>query len=507
MIAATKIYIKLFTIILLATAVLSQSCKKKSRSDMGQILYQKTHNKVFKDITPDGLAAVFQKVLAREKHNLAYGSFISKFYQQNNYDPVFVMDHIFNKDLNTAVTYYQNAGQHGLNPEIFKANEIAQLVNKLNDKKGVKTPDEAYHDIAELEILSANALLRYSNALQYGAINPKTIYVRYYIPTPRPDTASMAKIFQITDIKTYLDSIQPKAPQYIALQKALADGTTADGLSAEETKRLITVNLERLRWRNVPNAHKYVRVNIPAFQLDVMEDGKSVLNMKVCVGQGRNNNNSETLMNYTDTGKVEKPNRHSTPQLSSLIHSVDVNPIWNIPKSIASKEIIVEAKKDRYYLENKGINVYQDGHLIDPDDIDWDNVSAADYEFKQKPGDQNSLGKIKFLFNNQSSVYLHDTPAKDAFSMSMRAISHGCVRLGDPKGLALNLFGEGPKLDLILKDMELDKPEPTSISLTPKVPVLITYQTAWVDDAGTLQTRRDVYGLDIVLYNALTTLK
>ncbi|HWZ34777.1 MAG TPA: L,D-transpeptidase family protein [Mucilaginibacter sp.] len=506
MIFAAKTYFTLTTIMFLSAALLFQSCKKR-HSDVGQILYQKTQNKIFIDVDPDTLAYVFQKVLAREKHKLTYGSFISKFYQQNNYDPVFVMDHIFNNDLNTAVSYYQNAGQHGLDPELFKANEIARLVSKFYDKNGFKTLNEIYHNIAELEILSANSLLRYSNALQYGAINPKSVYVRYYIPTPRPDTASMAKVFQVTDIKTYLDSIQPKGPQYIALQKALADGTVADGLSPEETKRLIMVNLERLRWRNVPDASKYVRVNIPAFQLDVMQDGKSVLNMKVCVGQGRNNNNSETLMNYTDTGKIDKPNRHSTPQLSSLIRSVDVNPVWNIPQSIADREIIVEAKNDRYYLENKGINVYKDGKLVDADTIDWDGASTADYEFKQMPGDQNSLGKIKFLFNNQSSVYLHDTPAKAAFSMSMRAVSHGCVRLGNPKGLALNLFGEGPKFDLISKDMELDKPEPTSISLSPKVPVLITYQTGWIDDDGTLQARQDVYGLDIVLYNALMTLK
>ncbi|GAA4086455.1 L,D-transpeptidase family protein [Mucilaginibacter panaciglaebae] len=474
---------------------------------MGKILFKKTRNKVFKDVTPDGLARVFQKVLAEEKSNLTYGSFISKFYEQNNYDPVFVMDHIFNKDLKTSVTYYKNAGQHGLNPELFKANEIGELINKFYNKKAIKTLDQAYHDIAELEILSANSLLRYSNALQFGVIDPKSVYVRYYIPTPRPDSASMTKVFQVSDLKTYLDSIQPKDPGYIALQKALASGVAANGISAEETKRVIAVNLERLRWHNAPNASKYVSVNIPAYQLDVMQNGKSVLNMKVCVGQGRNINNSETLMNYADSGKVDKPNRHSTPQLSSLIHSVEVNPVWNIPQSIASKEIIVEAKKDRYYLENKGINVYDNGHLVDPDDIDWDNVSAADYEFKQQPGDQNSLGKIKFLFNNKSSVYLHDTPAKNAFGMSMRAISHGCVRLGDPQGLALNLFGRGPKYDLIAKDMSEDKPEPTSVALTPKVPVLITYMTAWVDDAGTVHAVPDVYGLDIVLYNALATLK
>ncbi len=168
---------------------------------------------------------------------------------------------------------------------------------------------------------------------------------------------------------------------------------------------------------------------------------------------------------------------------------------------------MVEAAKDRYYLENKGINVYKNGNLVDPDDINWATASKGDYDFKQKPGDDNSLGKIKFLFNNKSSVYLHDTPAKLAFDKPMRAISHGCVRLDDPQGLARNLLGEGPKFDLIAKDMAADKPDPTTINLPPKVPVYITYVTGWVDTAGTLQVRPDIYELDVVLYNALGKVK
>jgi murein L,D-transpeptidase YcbB/YkuD len=111
------------------------------------------------------------------------------------------------------------------------------------------------------------------------------------------------------------------------------------------------------------------------------------------------------------------------------------------------------------------------------------------------------LGKIKFLFNNESSVYLHDTPAKSAFYKKDRDVSHGCVRLGDPQGLALNLFGEGDKYTTIAKDMSEDNPEPTTIYLPKRVPVYITYATCWVDESGALQFRQDVYGLDIVLYD------
>src|SRR6202000_2657763 len=114
----------------------------------------------------------------------------------------------------------------------------------------------------------------------YGIINPKRIYSRYFTDTKRPDSTSMSAVFHIQNLKTYLDSIQPKNPEYVALQKALADNYVAPGLSAEQTKRTVLINLERLRWKNKPNQNRYVLVNIPAYALDVMDNGKSVLNMK-----------------------------------------------------------------------------------------------------------------------------------------------------------------------------------------------------------------------------------
>jgi len=506
MLTGTKKVIKVIVILFLSVTVILQSCKKK-RSDMGKILFQKTKNKVFNDVDPDSLTEVFKKVLAEDKSKLNYPQVLAAHYSKNGYDPVFVMDHIFNKDLTSAVGYFKRANEHGLNPDLFKADEINKLINKFFDPKQIKTVDDAYRAIAELEILTANSLIRYSNAIEYGVINPKYIYARYYTATQRPDSNAIAKVFAITDMKHYLDSIQPKDSAYIAMQKQLASGAVADGMSAEETKRFIVINLERLRWKNKPKEKRYVIVNIPDYKLDVIDSGRSVLNMKVCVGQGRNMDGEKTLVNYVDTDKMDNPNRHSTPQLNSMIHSVEVNPIWNIPKSIATKEIIVAAADDKFYLDNKGISVYKHGKLVDPDDIDWSTAEKEDYDFKQQPGDNNSLGKIKFLFNNQSSVYLHDTPAKEAFRKRMRAVSHGCVRLGDPQGLALRLFGAGKKYDTIAEDMGMDNPEPTTINLRPKVPVYITYVTGWVDPDGSLQVRPDVYGLDIVLYNALANVK
>src|ERR1700761_5962067 len=113
---------KTLTFFFIAIAVVTSGCKK-SRSDMGKVLYQKTKNKVFKNVTPDGFAQVFEKVIDSEKNNYTYQPIIKAYYEQNGYDPIFVMDHIFNGDDKAAVEYYQRAGDHGLNPDLFKGQQ------------------------------------------------------------------------------------------------------------------------------------------------------------------------------------------------------------------------------------------------------------------------------------------------------------------------------------------------------------------------------------------------
>ena len=321
----------------------------------------------------------------------------------------------------------------------------------------------------------------------------------------------MLRALAAEDLKGYLDSIQPKDKGYLALQKALAEGVTAPGMTREETARVLEVNLERMRWKNRNNDPKFVLVNIPDYRLDVIENGSSVLNMKVCVGEGRELKPDDQLKEYDeDDLKKDRPFSRETPQLGSLIHSVQVNPVWNIPESIATKEISKYAAADRYYLANNNIDVFKDGKLVeDPETIDWSAPDAGKtYTFKQRPGDDNSLGKIKFLFNNESSVYLHDTPAKGAFKQSTRAVSHGCVRVEKPLELAHVLFGDGEKFETIKKEMaKTEGQQAKDIALPEKVAVYLTYFTCWPDEKGVLQFRKDIYGQDVVLYSYLEKMK
>jgi murein L,D-transpeptidase YcbB/YkuD len=493
-------------LLLLIGALVINGCKKKT-SDVANILFKKSQNKVFNDFDPDDFAAVFKQVLTDQKARLTYPMELAAYYDKNGYEPTFLENNISGDNYSIITGYYDKSGEHGLSSRMFRSRQIKAIVARLNSGTGIKTINQAYHDVAVLELLTANSLINYSNDLQYGVINPKKIFSRYFLTTKRPDSIAINHVLAITDVKTYLDTIQPKDPQYVALQKAFLNDTQVPGLSPEESRRLLWISMERLRWKNKPAGNKYVIVNIPDFKLDVIDSGHSVLNMKVCVGQGRNMDYKKTLIRFDDTDRIDKPNPHETPLLNSLINSVQVNPVWNIPESIAKKEILVEAANDPDYLSNKNIDVYKNGKQVDdPDSIDWSTVGPSEYSFKQEPGDDNSLGKIKFLFDNHSNVYLHDTPAKLPFYRTMRAVSHGCVRLGDPEALALNLFGQGWQYKIIDKDMHMNKPDPTYIDLPKKTPVYITYVTCWADSTGTFQYRPDVYGLDIVLYSHLSKL-
>ncbi|WP_285057052.1 L,D-transpeptidase family protein [Pedobacter ginsengisoli] len=487
-----------------------QSCKK-SKSEIGKELFKETKNRVFKKVENEAFAGVFKQVLADKKLGLNNPKLISAFYEDNGYDPVLLMRHLPVKGLSVLGDHLNKAGAHGLLPEMFDAARFGELLGKLYDKKAIKTVEEAYRVIAELELAAANSLIGYTNALQYGIVSPRKIYAHYYTKTKRPDSAGIMSVFAVNDLKVYLDSIQPKSKSYLTLQKALAEGMTAPGMTKEETARILEVNLERLRWKNRNDDRKLVLVNIPDYRLDVIENGKSVLNMKVCVGEGREIKATDRLREYDENDlKKDRPFNRETPQLGSMINSVQVNPVWNIPESIATKEITKYAAADPYYLANNNINVYREGKLIeDPETIDWTAADAGKvYTFKQQPGNDNSLGKIKFLFPNESSVYLHDTPAKEAFKLPVRAISHGCVRVEKPLELARALFGEGDKFELIKKEMaETTAQTARDIALPEKVAVYLTYFTCWADENGTLQFRKDVYGLDVVLYSYLERIK
>lgn len=487
----------ILSLVLLATL---QSCRK-SRSDIGAVLFKETKNKVFKKVDSAAYYKVFVEVLASSKDSLDNHELIENFYRKNNYEPYFIVNFVPKEKLRILSERYSQAGSHGLNPEYFHYSEIKDLTEKIYGKRTIKTTEDAYRDIARLELLTASTLIKYSTALQYGLVNPRKIFARYYMKTEKPDSAFYKKVFAITDLGAFLDEVQPKDESYKKLQGALATNFVYPGLSQQETRKVIALNLERLRWRNKPTTDEYVWVNIADYSLKYVKGGKTNLTMKVCVGKGPEQ--EPEMADYDESEGSVRPHNHETPQLNSEIYNVQVNPVWNIPESIAKGEIVGRVQKDPYYLSNNNINVYRNGKMVDNDNVDWSEISDGTYSFKQAPGDDNALGKIKFQFVNASNVYLHDTPAQAPFKLDVRAVSHGCVRIEKPLDFAQALFGNGDKYNMVNKEIAESNPTSRDIAVSPKVPVYLDYMTCFVDDNGQIQIRPDVYWNDSVLYQRM----
>lgn len=434
------------------------------------------------------LRAAFIDVLEAQSADLPFPDLINSIYEKKGYQPILVQRFFSDQQLQTLSDYLDNSIAHGLNPEQFFVTGLKYQLDEVIHQKSSDTV-RIQRSLAKLELAVVNSLIRYSMAMHYGVTNPAKIYSHYATPTLIPDSSSVISIFEIVNLKIYLDSIQPKDKTYLALQKVLKrlDADTTENKETDSVRIImrqkLVVNMERLRWKNKPAEQKFVAVNIADFSLDVMDNNKSVLQMRVCVGE---------------------PGDKQTPQIGSMIHSVQINPVWNIPQSIARNEISRYASEDRYYLSNNNIKVFKKGKLIrDPESIDWSAIDVRDYSFQQQPGAKNSLGKIKFLFKNGSSIYLHDTPVKSVFKQGMRAISHGCVRVEKPLDLAFALFGKGEKYDQLKKGMESGYPRAKFMGLPQQIPVRLFYYTAWLNEKGGVRFGKDIYGLDQLVYDEM----
>ena len=253
-------------------------------------------------------------------------------------------------------------------------------------------------------------------------------------------------------------------------------------LNIPVSKRITTIrlNLDRIKWLNPRQPHRHIIINIPFFTLYFEEDGKLVTSIRVITG---------------------KPN-HPTPIFSDEVEMIVLNPYWNVPKSIIQKEMIPKLLRNPYTLKREGIQIYsgwgKDAKVVNPASVNWAQYRYSKhvpYRFAQLPGYKNALGKIKFLFPNKFSVYMHDTPTKHLFLKNKRAFSHGCVRLQEPKKL-LETFASFEPIDLEKSEEILKGKKNVYMRLKEKVPVDIIYLTAWVDYDGHLQFRDDVYHYD-----------
>jgi L,D-transpeptidase YcbB len=419
---------------------------------------------------------------------------------------------------------------------------VAEAPAQGIDGVAFDVPDAA--SPAERELLLTDALLRYGRILAAGRVDPQSFESDWLLPRPHFDAVALFDWAAAGDVAAALSDLLPADPAYQRLQAALAryqelakgapwpriafndkklkrgdradvvvalrqrladegfvapdagalfdsaletelkrfqaqrglavDGTlgkstlAALNVSAAERVEQIKLNLER--WRSVPRHRPATRieVNVAAATAILYQEDKESLAFRTIIGAAD----------------------HPTPVLTARIRSVLYNPPWKVPTWIIKHEIRPALRRDPHYLERNGyVYVEHDGDRI----------------LQQVPGPKNALGRLKFEMPNPDDIYMHDTPSRTLFLRARRSLSHGCIRVENPRALASRVLEPLPAAEPAAIDAAIDSGETTSIALPHSVPVYTFYWTAFVDDDGTIEFRDDLYGRDRRLAAALAT--
>jgi murein L,D-transpeptidase YcbB/YkuD len=370
-----------------------------------------------------------------------------------------------------AVGVLRRASEHGLTPADYNEDVLARTFNDSQSARKGSREDEVQAN-ARFDVDLTTALLTLGRDVALGRTQPGSIDPRWKALRTPPDLPATLSQAHAGGLATWLDSIRPRHPEYAALQKVLA-GSAAAG------ERSIALNMERWRWMPDELGARHLLVNIPAFHMAARENGRAVLDMKVVVGT----------------------TEHKTPIFSGNMSTIVFSPYWNVPDSIAEGEIAPAAARDPNYLARNNIDILRvsDGEtvVVDPSKVDWENPEERKtLSFRQRPGADNALGHVKFLFPNKYDVYLHDTPADALFARPGRAFSHGCVRLEQPEELARYVLRDRKEWDEERIQAAMVEGTEKHVALKDEIPVHIVYFTVWPNGTGGVDSWPDIYGYD-----------
>ncbi len=478
---------------------------------------------------------------------------ILAYYKANSFKPVWMADGRLTPRAAELITTLSSAASEGL----VAKNYLPEVIQSFDNAEATVSGDT--FKLARLDIGLTVAAVHYARHISGGQFEPNRLSL-YNDIRPDPVNAEVAtKVLASTPFpKDYLVGLAPKNPQYAFLKAALAktngagpkldqiaDGPKvkpgkSDGripiirarlqtlgyLSAAasdntDEKKLdqdlvialmafqtankmkpsgavdtatikafngdntadqhdkLVYNMERLRWLPKNLGARHVFVNQAAFEVNVMDNGKSTWKSRVIVGRPMT----------------------QTYAFSDQIETVVFNPTWGVPASIIINEYAPKMRKDRSYLKRNGFKVVDlKGNEINAHDVDWWNIGQyPNFGIQQPAGNDNALGELKFLFPNSHDIYMHDTPTRNLFANDVRSFSHGCVRVQNPREFAQVLLGWDK--DTVAKNIVGQ--DSHAVPLASKVPVHLTYFTAWADDSGKLQFFDDIYGRDTAMAKAL----
>ena len=395
----------------------------------------------------DFFAGTSDRTFANKKERAA----AEAFYQSRSYAPLWLDQGVANARAISAIARLKNADADGLEVGDYKMPNFAGLGSDA---------------LAEADLKLTQTVLTYARHVQAGRFPYTRVSRNIELPQAAPEPADILNAIVATqDADKALDAFSPRHEEYKKLKAMLAELRGASGAKKGDASRqieTIIANMERWRWyaRDLGTAH--VVVNQPDFTLRVMHEGRQVWTTRIVIG------------------KPSMP----TPLLSETMKHITVNPTWNVPPSIVHNEYLPALAQDPTVLSRMGLRV---------------SYSGGGVHISQPPGPGNALGRIRFNFPNRFLVYQHDTPDKYYFAHEVRAYSHGCMRVQDPAKYAEVLLKiarpqEHWTAERITR-MFGSSEQNLQLQPTP-IWVHLTYQTAFVDSAGKLQMRRDVYNLD-----------
>ena len=455
----------------------------------------------------------------------------------------------------------RNIYREGLHPEDYHLSAIEKQANKI-----ILSTKVEVGDIARLELLLTDAFLQLSLRLAVGNSDAETIDPQWKA-LRRVIIIDWGKFIDTTlqnhHIIVNLQKLTPRHHEYINLKRALADyrkleekggwggfntgslkleegmwhpdiallrkrlsftqgyiedtnddinlfdqslyeqvmlfqlrnGLTADGvvgkstieamnIPVEDRIALIEANLERWRWLADDFGERYIKVNIANFDLQIIEKDDVVFK-------------TESIVGIAD---------RKTPVFSSTMTYLILNPDWTVPPTILNTDIIPSVINNPDYLAIKNLKILRvDGSEVDPLSVDWKNIvtNGFPYRMHQEPGAGNALGRVKFMFPNRYSVYIHDTPHRNLFQRTDRSFSSGCIRVNNPLALAAWLMKDNPAWTPAQIKNVIDQGKERIVNLASPIQVHILYLTAWASDDGLVYFRKDIYNRDQPLLAAL----
>jgi murein L,D-transpeptidase YcbB/YkuD len=470
------------------------------------------------------------------------------FYRERNFEGIWSTANDRSRRV-ALMSAFDAAADHGLPADRYDADD---LITRL---EAATSPEMQ----GRLEVALSRQFLDYARDIQTGMITPQRIDPAIYREVPYRSPVSTIRAFSQSSPAAFLRSLPPSAPEYgrLKFEKAqmerllaaggwgqtvpgrkikrgdsgaavvalrnrltsmgfisasntqtyddtifnavqqfqLAHGMATDGIAGASTlaevntspeRRLqsIIVAMERERWINRPRGERHIWVNLTDFTAKIIENGVETFSTRSVIGA-------------RDRERV-------TPEFSDVMEFMVINPSWYVPRSIITKEFLPQLQGNPNAVNNL-IMTDSSGRVVDRNAVDFSSFTEETFPFsmREPPNQGNALGLVKFMFPNRHNIYLHDTPSKSLFSREVRAFSHGCIRLADPFDFAYALLSKQVSNPEEVFQDYLSAGRERRVDLATPVPVHLVYRTAYTQAEGRMQYRRDLYGRDGRIWNAL----